>query len=153
MPARGGGGATDSISLRRRRTPKPRVRARVPPYRCPPWDPTCETQAAAGGDSEGDLQGGGGPVRCNPARDGGKAAVPANPESTRPLGPILPPRPADRWPRPRSPAAPGRPLPPACELGSRAPSAGAVAGNSSVLMTMAAGAGVRLGCPRRPPRH
>lgn len=62
-------------------------------------------------------------------------------------------RPAPRWPQPRSPAAPGRPLPPACELGSRALSAGAAAGNSSVLMTMAAGSGVRLSCPSSPPRH
>lgn len=111
MPGHTGGGADDSIHLPRRRTPKPRVRARVPAIwcacarrRCPPRDPTCEAQAAAGGDSEGDLHGGGGRWRArryaaqpSPER---KRRFPRNPEPARPLGPV-------------QPAPPGSPLAPA----------------------------------------
>lgn len=47
MPARGGGGATDS-SLRRRRTPKPRVRARVPPTAVLPGTPRAKPRPKPG---------------------------------------------------------------------------------------------------------
>lgn len=126
---------------------KPRVRARVPTILracvrrdCPSTNPTCEVRAVAGGASEGDLQRGGGPVH-RPHRRGGEAVVHAESRALRSDSartPVqLPLAPA------HSPAALGRPLPPACEPCSRALSAGAAAGNSSVLMTMA-GAGVRL---------
>ena len=137
----------------------PRSGARVPAAAALPGTPRAKPRpAAAGGDSEGDLQGGGGPVegpaRCNPDRRGEKAAVPAEPRPSSPLSARYSlHRQTPRCSRPNSPAEPGRPLPPACELGSRALSAGAAAGNSSVLMTMAAGSGVRLNCPCRPPRH
>lgn len=92
-----------------------------------------------------------GAARCTAHRDAEgrrpstpscESSGPTQPESQAqlPLAPV------------HSPAAPGRPLPPACEPCSRALSAGAAAGNSSVLMTMA-GAGVRLACVRRTPRH
>lgn len=122
-----------------------------------PGSHVCQVRAAAGGDSEGDLQGGG--ARWRARRDATRSGAekrqrsPHHPKTPPRTRPRLASRPAAPWPRPHSPAAPGRPLPPACGLGSRALSAGAAAGNSSVLMTMAAEAGVRLGYPRRPPRH
>lgn len=108
------------VRPRRRRTPKPRVRARAPAIwracarrRGSPRDPLREARAAAGGHSEGDLQGGGGPVegrdRSTRARREKKAAVPAEPRA----GPPARPGPASR---PRSPPAPapltGRARPP-----------------------------------------
>lgn len=118
--AREQGGWGRRFCLRRRRTPKPRVRARVSAIwracasrRCPPRDPTCEAPVVAGGDSEGDLQGGGGPVegpeRCNPARRGGRAAVSVEPRTKPPARPSL-----------ASP--PGSPLAPALLTGRARPS-------------------------------
>lgn len=69
---------------------KPRVRARVPAILrecvrrgCPSTVPTCEVQAVAGGATEGDLQGGGGPV-YRPHWRGGKTVVPTESRALRP---------------------------------------------------------------------
>lgn len=119
----GVGVAAAPIRLPRRRTPK-RVCAHVSPRpaaacartNCPSPDPTCEARAAAGGHSEGDLQGGGGPAedpaRRRRARRRGNAGVPGRvpPKTRRSSGAASPPRPPP--PPASAPRLTGRARPP-----------------------------------------